>query len=305
MRELREIAADLDRTAERLGASGRPFKDLAGVLGTGDARALAGVDLATAFGPEQLLPDREGAAVGFVELLRDIAILAPPAYTAWRLAEALHAWSGSGASGSFLAGWQQGFGHTVPTLGETGRPVALAVTVAAALTVAARVFRDMRDGRVRRHRVRLSRLISEATLALAVPAGNTARLTQAAATLKASLRSTVDYFAGLTAAARGGADPGLHRNSARLAFRLGLLADDIVDAALAGQDVWDRLEEFDELTGQLSGLLNRAADDESGGGPAGAAARFADAVREVVPRPPADDVVPAPRADLDLREITR
>ncbi|WP_433380835.1 hypothetical protein ACQPZX_16015 [Actinoplanes sp. CA-142083] len=296
MRDIQEIAADLEKTANGLGARGRPFQELAAALKGDDARTLAGVDLASAFGPDRLLPDRDGAALGLLEILRDLAVLAPPAYVAWQLYEALRAHS----EGSFLAGWQQGFGQTIPTLGDTARTVALTVVAAAALYLVSRMVRDLRDGRAQRLRVRLSSLIGEATLSLALPAGARDRLTRSAALLKASLQSTIDYFAGLSAGAGGGA-AGLHRNSARLARKLGLLADEIVDAALAGKDVSDLLGQFHATAAQLSRLF---ADEDPEFGPAAAAARFEDAVRETA-APSGSDIVPAPRMEVARREDPR
>ena len=314
VRDLHLIAADVDRVAADLGASGQPFKNLAAALRVDEGRALSGVDLASAFGPEQLLPDRDDASVTLLLTVRNVAVLAPPAYTAWRLYEALAAHERSGGSGSFLAGWQQGFGHTVPTLADTGRTVALAAAAAVALSLVTWIVYAVRDGRGQRRRIQLSRLISEATLAVAAPVAAVARarhrLTRAATALKTSLQSTVNYFAGLSAGGRGGAAPGFHRASARLALRVSLLADEIVDAALAGEDVSGRLEEIRTMAERLSHLLAEVADDEADPGLAAAVHQFTDTVGEVIGGPadesPEPDARPLSREyHIDRRDTAR
>jgi hypothetical protein len=248
-----------------------------------------------------------------LELVRDAGVVAPLAYTGWQLREALRAYAPSPEAGSFLVGWQQGFGHAIPSLGDTAQAVTVIVGVAIALFVATRAIRDAREGRAQGQRVALSRLISEATLVLAVPAGRLGRartrLTNAAATLNASLQSTVDYFAGLSANGRKGAGIGLHRTCAKMTRRLGQLADEIVESVLAGDDASDLLAQFRAAAGQLSSLLAEGGagghdfdEDAVGPGRDSAAAEFIDAVHKAMAEMSGTALVPAPKSDILLRE---
>jgi methyl-accepting chemotaxis protein len=127
------------------------LRRLADDLDPARGRALAGVDLVTAYPAEALLPDPAPSrflelVLFWARLLRDVLVFVPILVTWLRLQEALSAYGKAGSESSFLLGWQAGSFrpdhvergiHDFDPLSVTARwvVIALAVVIVFAIVV--------------------------------------------------------------------------------------------------------------------------------------------------------------------------
>ncbi|MEV8032362.1 hypothetical protein [Streptomyces sp. NPDC086182] len=130
--------------------------------------SLMGTDLAVAYPAESLLsPSADsGLLVRTVELLRDVLLFAPVAFTWYRLSDALGAYRSSDSKDSFFTAWQNGIGD-VPTLDATASDVTWIVLVVIALTALIHVVGRRADRRANLSDA-LTRDLASATLLVSV-----------------------------------------------------------------------------------------------------------------------------------------
>ncbi|RFS82253.1 hypothetical protein D0T12_28890 [Actinomadura spongiicola] len=107
-------AAKADRQARDADATGPVLlRRLARDLDPASGRALAGVDLVTAYPADALLPEPAPSralelVLFWARLLRDVLVFVPILITWLKLHEALSAYGKAGSESSFLLGWQAG-----------------------------------------------------------------------------------------------------------------------------------------------------------------------------------------------------
>src|SRR5258708_704018 len=104
------VADRLDTYLPRCGPTGASVVGgLTAELRKGGA-SLSGTDLATAYPAHSLLADPAGSGrlLRWVEILRDVLLFAPVAFTWFRLSEALDGYKRSGTTESFFTAWQDG-----------------------------------------------------------------------------------------------------------------------------------------------------------------------------------------------------
>ncbi|HEV2259554.1 MAG TPA: hypothetical protein VGS06_41100 [Streptosporangiaceae bacterium] len=145
-----------------------------------NARALAGMDLVSAFPPQVLLSDatrQDDRWVRGLELVRDLLVFLPVLVTWWQLRAALQAYNKVVAQAerkhtatvSFLLGWQRGFDHQVWPLSTSALIVAVVIALIIGCTLVAHVWHARIDAANSRSRERghVADLLAEGTLLLA------------------------------------------------------------------------------------------------------------------------------------------
>ncbi len=163
---LPQVASDLKKLAKGKSPGEVAVRALAEKLETRHAD-LAGVDLAGAYQPHLILPDRLGTfrwLLSALELLRDVLVFVPVAYTWLKIADALAAFEGYRGDEPFLLAWQQGFGGKVTPLSQSAQVIAGVVGVVLVLVVLTHMLRGAYERILADRRRRLAALLAEATL---------------------------------------------------------------------------------------------------------------------------------------------
>lgn len=168
-RTLSDVATEIRQLAPFSEQGERVLRDLADRLsGTGRA-GLVGVDLATTYAPDVMLPDGPPfwrRLANGLELARDVLIFVPVMYTWWKIAQALDAYDHYRGSAPFLLAWQEGFGGRTDPLSSSASVVAAVVLTVVVLTVVAQLVRGRYDAQVQYRRQRLAVLLGEAGMLL-------------------------------------------------------------------------------------------------------------------------------------------
>jgi len=168
-----QVASGLIELAKGDTDGEKAIRSLAAKLEAKDYTDLVGVDLATAYAPERMLPEPwkwVRHTLSGLELLRDALVFVPVAYTWWKIAEALEAFSSYRGSDPFLLAWQRGFvaegSASVPQVEPLARSaitVASVLAMVVALTVVTHLGRGLYERRLVSKQRRLAALLAEAT----------------------------------------------------------------------------------------------------------------------------------------------
>jgi len=170
-RGLKDIANDVNALALR-SPLGRPRDQLFELelrLTKTHAAELVNVNLAEEYAPDVVLPSGPDwfppVATG-VELLRDLLIFVPIAYTWWKISIALEAYNSYTGAAPFLLAWQQGFDQGSEPLSSSASVIAGVVTLIIVLTLVANLIRELPDVLMARRRAQLAEYLREAKTAL-------------------------------------------------------------------------------------------------------------------------------------------
>lgn len=169
-RTLADVAYAVNELAKRSPSGRQKLQELSRQLRLSHPSKLVTVDLAKEYAPDVVLPGGgppwlPSLATG-LELLRDLLIFVPIAYTWWKISSALTAYNSYRGNAPFLLAWQQGFGQGVEPLSTSASIVALVVALIIVLTLAANLIRELPDVLMASRRAKLARCLRDANTLL-------------------------------------------------------------------------------------------------------------------------------------------